>query len=165
MPLVVAGSDGAQKLGVSREDGPWGLGAPMSEYTHVEKPFLDQLAGLGWEVIDQGCGFIPSDPAASLRTSFRELILPEVFRDSVRAINVTDGGEPWLTDRQLDDLCDQIFRQPNRSLLEANEEAHELCHFHHRDHTAAFWNEVDKVMPEYRERKEWLRKNGAGLET
>lgn len=41
---------------------------------------------------------------------------------------------------------------------------HELCHFHHRDHTDAFWNEVDKVMPDYRERKEWLRKNGAGLD-
>jgi predicted metal-dependent hydrolase len=40
---------------------------------------------------------------------------------------------------------------------------HELCHFHHRDHRNAFWNEVDKVMPDYRERKEWLRKNGASL--
>ncbi len=35
----------------------------MSEYFHVEKPFLDQLAALGWTVIDQGHGFIPSDPA------------------------------------------------------------------------------------------------------
>lgn len=41
---------------------------------------------------------------------------------------------------------------------------HELCHFHHRDHTDAFWNEVDKVMPDFRERKEWLRENGAGLD-
>ena len=41
---------------------------------------------------------------------------------------------------------------------------HELCHLHHRDHTDAFWNEVDKVMPGYRERKEWLRVNGAGLD-
>lgn len=41
---------------------------------------------------------------------------------------------------------------------------HELCHFHHLDHTDAFWNEVDKVMPNYRERKEWLRVNGAGLD-
>ncbi len=41
---------------------------------------------------------------------------------------------------------------------------HELCHLHHRDHTDAFWNEVDKVLPQYRERKEWLRKNGAGLD-
>lgn len=41
---------------------------------------------------------------------------------------------------------------------------HELCHFHHLDHTTAFWNEVDKIMPAYAERKEWLRKNGAGLD-
>ena len=41
---------------------------------------------------------------------------------------------------------------------------HELCHFHQRDHTNAFWNEVDKVMPDYRERKEWLRRNGAGMD-
>jgi hypothetical protein len=41
---------------------------------------------------------------------------------------------------------------------------HELCHLHHRDHTDAFWNEVDKVMPDFGERKEWLRKNGAGLD-
>ncbi|SRR6187551_2146167 len=41
---------------------------------------------------------------------------------------------------------------------------HELCHFHHRDHTDAFWNEVDKVMPAYRERKDWLRVHGAGLD-
>ncbi|WP_077530288.1 M48 family metallopeptidase [Vreelandella utahensis] len=41
---------------------------------------------------------------------------------------------------------------------------HELCHFHHRNHTDAFWNEVDKVMPDWRERKEWLRKRGASLD-
>jgi predicted metal-dependent hydrolase len=38
---------------------------------------------------------------------------------------------------------------------------HELCHIRHRDHSQAFWNEVDKVMPDYEERKAWLRKNGA----
>jgi predicted metal-dependent hydrolase len=41
---------------------------------------------------------------------------------------------------------------------------HELCHLHHRDHSDAFWNEVDKVLPQYRERKEWLRQRGANLE-
>ncbi len=53
----------------------------MSEYLHVEKPFLQQLAALGWNVIDQGQGFIPSDPSKSLRTNFREWFLPEVFRE------------------------------------------------------------------------------------
>jgi predicted metal-dependent hydrolase len=41
---------------------------------------------------------------------------------------------------------------------------HELCHLHHRDHSDAFWNEVDKVLPDYRDRKEWLRIHGARLD-
>lgn len=41
---------------------------------------------------------------------------------------------------------------------------HELCHLHHRDHSDAFWNEVDKVLPDYRERKEWLRIRGVELD-
>lgn len=41
---------------------------------------------------------------------------------------------------------------------------HELCHLHHRDHSDAFWNEVDKVLPDYRERKGWLRERGAELD-
>jgi len=41
---------------------------------------------------------------------------------------------------------------------------HELCHMRYRDHSEAFWNEVDKVLPGYRERKEWLRQRGAQLE-
>ncbi len=92
----------------------------MSEYFHVEKPFLDQLSALGWKIVDQGCGMIPSDPAASLRENFREWLLPSVFRDAVRSIN------PWLTDRQLEDLRSQILRQPNRTLLESNEEIQKL---------------------------------------
>ncbi len=98
----------------------------MSEYLHVEQPFLDQLAALGWTVIDQGQGFIPSDPAASLRGSFREWVLSDVFRASVRLLNRTSDGRVWLTDRQLDDLRDQILRQPGRTLLEANEAVHAL---------------------------------------
>lgn len=41
---------------------------------------------------------------------------------------------------------------------------HELCHFHQDNHTDAFWNEVDKVLTDWRERKEWLRRHGAGLD-
>lgn len=93
----------------------------MSEYSQVERPFLDQLSGLGWTVVDQGVGAIPADPAESLRSSFREWLLPEVFCEAVRDINQTDDGQPWLTDRQLDELRDQVLRQPNRTLLEANE--------------------------------------------
>jgi hypothetical protein len=42
--------------------------------------------------------------------------------------------------------------------------AHELCHLKHRDHSLAFWNEVDKVLPSWRTKKDWLRRCGAGLD-
>ena len=41
---------------------------------------------------------------------------------------------------------------------------HELCHLHHANHSDLFWNEVDKIMPDYRERKNELRKEGASLD-
>ncbi|WP_316219267.1 HsdR family type I site-specific deoxyribonuclease [Bradyrhizobium sp. SZCCHNR2026] len=93
----------------------------MSEYAHIEKPLLTQLAGLGWTVIDQGSQMIPQDPTASLRQSFRDLILPQVFRDAVRALNALPDDRQWLTERQLAGLIDDIFRQPGKGLLDANE--------------------------------------------
>ncbi len=93
----------------------------MSEYSEVELPFLQQLAAQGWTVIDQGFATIPQDPAVSLRKSFREWLLPGVLDEAVRRINPLPNGKPWLTDRQLDDLRGQLLRQPNRTLLEANE--------------------------------------------
>lgn len=98
----------------------------MSEYAHVEKPLLTQLGELGWTVVDQGNQMIPHDPAASLRTSFRDLILPQVFRDSVRALNQPSNGQDWLTERQIAGLIDDIFRQPGKGLLDANEAVHAL---------------------------------------
>lgn len=41
---------------------------------------------------------------------------------------------------------------------------HELCHMHVRNHSDAFWNEIDKILPDYRERKNWLRQHGAALD-
>lgn len=37
---------------------------------------------------------------------------------------------------------------------------HELCHMKHKNHSKAFWKEVQKVLPDYEERKEWLRVYG-----
>jgi len=37
---------------------------------------------------------------------------------------------------------------------------HELCHTKYKDHSKAFWNEVQKILPDYEERKEWLRVHG-----
>lgn len=92
----------------------------MSEYTFVEKPFLDQLEALGWTVIDHGQG-IPTDPTKSLRENFREVTLRDVFHHAVHAINNTPDGRTWLTDKQLDDLHDDLFSHSGPSLVENNE--------------------------------------------
>ena len=97
----------------------------MSEYTEVEQPFLAQLQSLGWQVIDQGQE-IPSDPTKSKRQHFRQWLLPQAFANAVRQLNTTNDGKAWLTDKQLQDLQDQILRQPNRTLLEANEAIQKL---------------------------------------
>ena len=37
---------------------------------------------------------------------------------------------------------------------------HELCHRKEMNHSAAFWREVEHILPDYRERKKWLKDNG-----
>ncbi|GHD41831.1 type I restriction enzyme, R subunit [Marinobacter persicus] len=97
----------------------------MSEYTEVEQPFLQQLKALGWEIIDQGQE-IPSDPTRSHRASFRQWLLPDVFTKAVASLNQGARGHTWLTDKQLVDLQEHVLRQPNRTLLEANEAVQKL---------------------------------------
>lgn len=92
----------------------------VSEYLFVEKPFLDQLSNLGWTVIDQGTG-VPSDPTKSLRTSFRDVTLRDVFNQAIRSINTTETGQQWLTEKQLDDLHNDLVAQAAKGLVETNE--------------------------------------------
>ena len=40
---------------------------------------------------------------------------------------------------------------------------HELCHRLHMDHSAAFWKEVERVCPEYKEARAWLKTEGMKL--
>lgn len=40
---------------------------------------------------------------------------------------------------------------------------HELCHRLEMNHSQAFWSQVERVMPDYREPKAWLKEHGALL--
>ena len=37
---------------------------------------------------------------------------------------------------------------------------HEMCHLIHMNHSDAFWELLQKVLPDYEKRKEWLKNNG-----
>jgi predicted metal-dependent hydrolase len=40
---------------------------------------------------------------------------------------------------------------------------HELCHRKQMNHSPAFWNLVEQVLPDYRRQKTWLRQHGGAL--
>lgn len=40
---------------------------------------------------------------------------------------------------------------------------HELCHRKELNHSDRFWNEVAKILPDYKCRKKWLKENGSNL--
>ena len=40
---------------------------------------------------------------------------------------------------------------------------HELCHRKEMNHSARFWAEVERVLPDYRRSRQWLKENGSGL--
>lgn len=40
---------------------------------------------------------------------------------------------------------------------------HELAHLRIKDHSRRFWREVEKIMPEYKDHRKWLRVHGETL--
>ena len=40
---------------------------------------------------------------------------------------------------------------------------HELCHRKEMNHSDRFWSEVAKIIPDYKNRKQWLKDHGASL--
>lgn len=40
---------------------------------------------------------------------------------------------------------------------------HELCHRKEMNHSARFWQEVEKVLPDYRQRRRWLKEHGTAI--
>jgi hypothetical protein len=64
-----------------------GGGNYFDERNHVEKPLLDQLDGLDWEIIDLDN---KQHPADSHRDSFTEVVMLPVLHEQLKVIN------PWV---------------------------------------------------------------------
>jgi type I restriction enzyme R subunit len=107
----------------------------LDEEHQVENPFLAQLKRLGWEIYRQN----KQDPedtkeiinfnkdlepiygtTKKFRTTFREVILEDVLRQSIKRIN------PWIEEDQIDYVVRRLKEPQANSLFEANREIHEL---------------------------------------
>lgn len=90
----------------------------LDEYSHVEKPFIDQLIALGWntaknQVLELK---LQQTPEQSFRTSFSEVVLQPKLRESLKTIN------PFLTDGQMDEVVRKITTFQKNSLIENNQQ-------------------------------------------
>ena len=90
----------------------------IDERNHVEKPFLDQLAGLGWEIVDLDNKQRPVD---SFRESFAEVVMLPVLREQLKVIN------PWLEEDQVEEAVRRLtVGFPSTGLLENNRHVFDL---------------------------------------
>ena len=95
------------------------IGGP--EFSEVEQPFLDQLAGMGWETLVGSA----DDPSTTGRESFRDVFLKGQLRDAIRRVNLRDG-QPWLDEARISQAVSALERIGHQRLMEANREATEL---------------------------------------
>ena len=85
----------------------------LDERNHVELPLLEQLEGLGWDIIDLTDK--KQQPADTGRASFTEVVLPEVLYLHLKVIN------PWLEHDQVEEVVKQLTASfPGNSLIENN---------------------------------------------
>lgn len=89
----------------------------MNEFDYIEKPFMDLLHKLGWEIIlseDDMCKFLPK---LTLRTNFDDVIIEERLRASLRNLN------DWLDEEQIGEAINEIKRVGLRKgLIKSNED-------------------------------------------
>ena len=84
----------------------------LDERNHVEKPLLDQLDGLKWEILDLDGKQHPSD---SYRQSFTEVVMLKVLRAQLKIIN------DWLEDDQVEEVVKQLTAGfPGTDLIKNN---------------------------------------------
>lgn len=84
----------------------------LDERNHVEKPLLDQLTDLGWEVRDLDRTQKPQD---SDRENFTEVVILPILRQQLQVIN------SWLETDQIEEVIKQLTANfPSNNLLENN---------------------------------------------
>jgi len=91
----------------------------LDERNHVEKPFLDQLAGLDWEIIDLTDK--KQKPGDTGRQSFTEVVMLPALKTQLKVIN------PWLEDDQVEEVVKHLTASfPSTGLLENNKHLFQL---------------------------------------
>ncbi|MFW6029313.1 MAG: type I restriction endonuclease subunit R, partial [Halanaerobiales bacterium] len=86
----------------------------IDERNSVEKPFLEQLRGLGWEILDLDP--FNQYPEDSYRQIFTDVIMGSVLKEQIKEIN------PWIEDDQVEEVVKQLTANfSGNSLMQNNQ--------------------------------------------
>jgi type I restriction enzyme R subunit len=91
------------------------------EYDLVERPFCEQLRGMGWQWIEGDTDV----PELTERQNFREVLLKGRLTAALRKLNLRDG-QPWLDDDRIRRVIEKLERAEGHRLMEINESATRL---------------------------------------
>ena len=122
----------------------------MSEYEKVEKPAIEQLQALGYDYV-HGEELAPDAPAQ------------ERVGVSYRTVKVKDLKSLWSSCTKIGNIHFNWRIVMSPISIVDYVIVHELCHREIYNHSPDFWRLLGRILPDYRERKEWLRVNGALL--
>jgi type I restriction enzyme R subunit len=91
------------------------------EYDLVEKPFCEQLKGMGWDWLEGDTDV----PELTERENFREVLLKGRLAAALRKLNLRDG-QPWLDEARILKAIGDLEQAAGHRLMEVNQSATEL---------------------------------------
>ena len=128
----------------------------------------------GW--IEEHRSKLPAVPPKLTDTELRELarhakeVLPEIAAYYAPLVGVDYGRITIRAQRTRWGSCSAQGNLNFNCLLMLTPDnvmeyvvVHELCHRKEMNHSARFWSEVEKILPDYRRSRQWLKDNGGGL--
>ncbi|GEP62606.1 M48 family metallopeptidase [Clostridium beijerinckii] len=85
------------------------------------------------------------------------------FRDKVTGIRVKEQKRRWASCTWKNVILFNWRCSMARPDVLDYIVVHEMCHMDHRNHSKDFWNRVHEIMPDYKEKHEWLKLNGLNM--
>lgn len=85
------------------------------------------------------------------------------FKDKVTDIKVKEQKRRWASCTGKNAILFNWRISMARADVIDYVVVHEMCHMDHRNHSKYFWNRVAEIMPQYKEKHEWLKVNGMNL--
>lgn len=103
------------------------------------------------------------------REKTKEIVLEKIklyenfFKDKVSEVRVKEQKRRWASCTGKNAILFNWRCSMAREDVVEYIVLHEMCHFVHRNHSKVFWNLVESIMPDYKEKHDYLKTNGINM--